>query len=1377
MRNKAFKYVLVSAVLMLLGAAFSAAAREPAPQFVEALGVPAAGSGIVIEPKGATGAAVYIVRLEDAPLASYHGGVQGLGVTSPSAAGSNKLDVNRADSVAYRDYLALKQTAFLTATEQTLGREVNAIYQYDVAYNGVAMTMTPAEASSIAKQPGVVTVQRDQWRQAQTDVSPAFIGADKVWDGSGVPGVGTKGDGVIVGVIDTGIWPEHPSFDDDGSYAAPPVSWNGECQPPGDATQPLTCTNKLIGAKYFLSGYNSAVGGYDGLFFSARDDNGHGTHTASTAAGNENVDATLLGVDRGKISGVAPRAYVAAYKGFGPQGGVTSDLLAAIDAAVADGVDVINYSGGGGASDPWTDVDALAFLAARNTGVFVATSAGNAGPGANSVGSPGNSPWITTVGASSSNRLFISDITLIGPGDPPANLYGASVTGGVTDFNLVDAEGIADSYGDASGLCISPYPAGTFEATDVVLCKRGWVARVVRGDNVKAGGGGGVILYNADPAQGLATDNYVIPAVHVVNATGVTIKDYLTAHPGEVTVSFTDGEKALAGSDARVKSDMMADFSSRGPNGTVLDVIKPDVTAPGVQILAGNTPQCMGPGNRCGAPDQLFQAIQGTSMSSPHVAGAGALVAAVHPDWSPSEIESALMTTANTKHVKEDGSTQADPFDMGGGRIDVPMAANAPLVLHETNANYLAADPASGGDPKTLNNASLGNSSCVSQCSWTRTVRNSTAHEVTWDASVMGFSGSVSPASFTLAPGATQTFTAMVNVAGLEDDVWAFGSVEIVPQTGGSVPGNLPFTRLPIAVKPEPGSLQEEIVIKTRRDTGSYLMADLSAFEITEMTLNPYGLVPGKDSHFYLMQDTIHDDAYDDLSQVWYKIAPVPANSMRFVNEILDSTAPEADMFVGFDDNGNGKPDGAEQVCESTTNGWNEQCNIDMPKAGNWWVLVQNWDSSTDDAYDSIRLATAVVPGEDSGSMTFDAPKSVPMLEPFDINVKYDLVSSYAGQAWFGSFSVGADAGNPGNVGKVNVDLYRYEDDVVKSADKQSVMPGDKVTFTIVVNSNVLDEDVDYEIVDMIPDGLTYVAGSAEASAGTVAVAGSKLTWIGTLSVRPYNMSTSVEDEMCDTGFDGYVNLADFDIFTQAGVVGDRKAYGFFGTGNPINFYGVDYPGMHITDDGFALFDFDNNYGGEPGTPQEIPNVNKPSNLAAMLWQDMEIVYDAATNKGVSAATVGDNVMIVEYDDIQIFEDDTNTYDFEIVMTRAVDDTPGAYEIVFAYDNLNGSMAGPLTIGVENADGDNAVAFENNGSATGNLTNGMMICFDSVEPSTDVTIIYEVTVDDDVKLGDVLLNMVKSTTSNVNSKEELTYAGVYVGYPTFNPIILALEPK
>ncbi len=1033
---------------------------------------------------------VYIVQLADEPLAIIAGENDQF---QSMSSGLNKLDINSAVSAAYLNHLRRQQAQFLSTAENTLNRPLQTVYQYDVVYNGVALILTQKEADRLAKIPGVVNMQPDRWYQKQTDVTPDFIGATNIWDGSATPGPGSKGEGIIIGIIDTGIWPEHPSFADDGSYPAP-VDWNGGCSAPTDSSLPYSCNNKLIGAKHFLVGYTIGAGGYDGLFNSARDDDGHGTHTASTAGGNEGVPVTLLGVDRGLISGIAPRAHIAAYKGLGPQGGVTSDLVAAINTAVADGVDVINYSIGGGASNPWTDPSAIAFRNARNAGVFVATSAGNAGPDEQTVGSPGNAPWLTTVGASTSNRHFISDITLSGPGTPPSGLYGASVTAGVENFNLVDAEGIADSTGDESGLCLNPFLPGTFEADDVVLCQRGQIARVLRGTYVQAGGGGGVILYNPEQ-QGLATDNYEIPAVHVENDIGQMIKDYLFQHPGEVTISFTSGLK-ISDADPRVTSDMMASFSSRGPNSTLLDVIKPDVTGPGVQILAGASPQHAGPS----AQGQLFQAIQGTSMSSPHVAGAAALIKAVHPDWTPAEIESALMTTAISSHIKEDGLTPADPFDMGAGRIDLNNAALAALVMDETVDDYIDANPNTGGEPKELNNASLGNSNCVNFCSWTRILRNVTGETMNWQASVAGLRGSVNPASFALEANEEIELTIVVSAQALEAGMWSFGAVEIVPQIELSSPANVPMTRLPIAIIPDQDVETETISLETRRDAGSYLIEGLISAEITELTNEVYGLVPAYFTTINLAQDPTQEDAFDDLDQVWWDLIPVPGDAWRLVNEIRDSQAKDVDLHVGFDSNDNQMPDVEEEVCSGETSSWEEYCNISNPQQGNWWVLVQNWNGSDEGGKDAIILASAVVGNTDEGNMTIDGPSAVAGQTPFDVRVIYDLQESNEGQGWYGAFSLGTDAENPGNVAQFEIDLNRVADDVVKSADLAVAAPGDMINYSIFIRPNVHKEDITYQIEDLIPEGLTYMTGSAQASEGSVSVSGNELSWSGILS-------------------------------------------------------------------------------------------------------------------------------------------------------------------------------------------------------------------------------------------------------------------------------------
>ena len=1351
MRNRKLSTIYLFTALVLTVVVFSVAAEGPVPEHADEPSAVAAGTGIVLEPKGATGEAVYIVRLQDDPLATYSGGISTFAPTSPSALGSSKLDVNSVASTSYLEYLAAEQAVFLSAAGKALDRDVEVIYQYDVVYNGVAVILAPEEASVLSKIPGVVNIQRDNWHQKQTDVTPSLIGATNIWNGSAVGGAGVKGEGIIVGVIDTGIWPEHPSFVDDGSYLSPD-GWLGGCSSPSDASQPYSCNNKLIGAKYFLNGYGAALGVYDGLFNSARDDDGHGTHTASTAAGNEGVAVTLLGVDRGNVSGIAPRAHVAMYKGLGPQGGVLSDLVAAINAAVGDGVDVINYSIGGGARDPWVDAISVAFLAARNAGVFVATSAGNSGPNPATIGSPGDAPWLTAVGASTSNRQFISDISLSGPNSPPSGLYGASVTAGVSNFNLVDAEGIADSNGDASGLCLNPFPVGTFSANDVVLCKRGQIARVLRGAHIQAGGGGGVILYNPEKLE-LATDNYVISAVHVENDGGQKIKDYITDNPGQVMVSFTAGQKTFD-SDPRVTADMMGAFSSRGPNGIVPEIIKPNITAPGVQILAGASPQHVG----AGAHGEFFQSIQGTSMSSPHVAGAAALLMAVHADWTAAEIESALMTTANTNHVKDDGVTPADPFDIGAGRIDLNLAALAPLVMDETHENYIAADPNSDGDPKTLNIASLGNNDCVNTCGWTRTLRNTTNVTMSWEASLLNLEGTVAPSSFTLDANETVSITISVGAAGLAAGEWAYGSVDIVPQSDSRSAITLPSTHMPIAIIPDERLTTELVTISTRRDAGSYLMSDLIGPEITQLTIDTSGLVPAKDSHIMVEQDPTEDDPFDDLDRVWWTVTPVSAGATRLVNEIRVSDARDVDLYVGYDGNGNKKPDADEEVCSGIINSWAEYCNVELPQEGDWWVLVQNVAGSGEDTADSILLATAVVANQNEGNMMFDAPLTVPPQNPFDVRIKYDLMNTYEGQEWYGSFSIGTDPGNLSNVARVEVNLYRVGDDVVKLGDIVSALPGDMITYSITVNPNILNEDVTYQIVDLIPDGMTYVHDSAHASGGIVNVSGNELTWSGTLNnpnqLQPtYKMSTSATDETCDTGFEGYINLEDHGIFAQQVVQGDGKAFEFFGSGNPITFFDLNYDSMFITDDGFAVFDPGTNYKGSVWNPQVLPDLNKPSNVASMMWKDMNIVYDKELNHGVSAATVGASVIIVEYDNIQTINDAANNFDFEIVMTRVVDDSPGAFEIVFAYDNLNGTLAGPLTIGLENAAGDTAVVLVNRSTAESVISDGFMVCFDAFQSTVDPVIIgYQVTVDDDMELGVDLINRADSTTSSIGSK-------------------------
>ncbi|NND02456.1 MAG: S8 family peptidase [Acidimicrobiia bacterium] len=620
-----------------------------------------------------------VIKLDEVAVASYEGGVAGFEATTPRLTGDARLDVADLDVQRYKRYLASKHADF--AQDLTAAVEGAVVgHSLEMVIGGISAVVPGSSIAKIAKMDGVVAVYADTLNQLQTDTSPGFIGADDAWDALG--GQDNAGEGVIVGVIDSGIWPEHPSVSDpdpDGKAYTAPAHWAGSGTGDGcdfgntafnadDA--PFTCNNKLLGAYDMLATYNAVIGLIPTEFDSARDSNGHGTHTLTTAAGNGNVEATLLGVPRGTVSGIAPRASVVAYKGCGLDGCFSSDTSASVAQAILDGVDVMNYSISGGGS-PYSDVVSLAFWDAYNAGILVNPSAGNSGPGADTVAH--REPWTLTVGASTTDRHFLSTVVLTADNDDTLEMVGASVTGGIdTDTPVVFPPG---GPGD---LCLEPFPPGTFSG-EIVICQRGAIARVAKSFNVAEGGAGGLLLHNPT-AQGLATDNHFIPSVHLENNDGDAMLAFMASHTG-VTGTMTDGTAST------VQGDKMAAFSSRGGSNQTLGISKPDVTAPGVQILAGHTPL---PENQDGGlPGQLFQSIQGTSMSAPHSTGASALVKAAHPDWTPGQIKSALMMTATQEVVKEDGVTAADPFDYGSGRIQPAEAINARVSISETGANFL----------------------------------------------------------------------------------------------------------------------------------------------------------------------------------------------------------------------------------------------------------------------------------------------------------------------------------------------------------------------------------------------------------------------------------------------------------------------------------------------------------------------------------------------------------------------------------------------------------------------------------------------------------------------------------------------------------------
>lgn len=753
---------------------------------------------------------VFIVMMRDDPAVAYDGGIGKLKATKPDA--GKKINPNSAHVKKYVSHLISTHDSALSAVGAG-----SKIYSYSYALNGFAAVLTTTQVEALRARNDVVRIWRDEISQPTTDSTPVYLGLPGeggVWDLQG------KGEDIIIGMIDTGISPDHPSFSDQRdfsnakgnsgkrklAYGPPPASWSGSCQA-GERWSQDDCNNKLIGARYYPDGF-SANGHSELLvseFLSARDSDGHGSHTASTAGGNEGPLNTINGL---AVSGIAPRARIAVYKvcwepRVGDGGCASSDSAAAIDQAVADGVDVINFSIGGG-STVFAGADDIAFLFAADAGVFVATSNGNSGPGAQTTGTPAGVPWITAVGAAQDNEVFNLGVGVNAPaaiaGDKVA-LEGAGPVS-LASTGAITADVTLSEPADGCGA------AGIAPISGIALSIRGVCSFSEKYNNAAAAGAEAIIVYNdgADPSR-------VDPIV--MSAPDTTIPGVMVGFlDGDAMASAAGANATLDAANAVSADNRIAGFSSRGPNGGAPDVIKPDVAAPGVSIIAAETlePNANADG---GVP---YQSISGTSMASPHVAGIFALLKEAHPDWSAAMAKSAVMTSARQNMKKTFGDEDADPFDIGAGAI-VPAGAFAPGLVYDSGLfDYLAFScdnnvqlvsndscaflvglgfPTDGSD---LNLASIAIADLVGSQTITRTVTSVSPDGTEFTALVEappGVDVKVSPNTFTLNNGDTQTFTveftANDSVVGGE---WTFGALTWNNNSDQSV------ARSPIAIRP-----------------------------------------------------------------------------------------------------------------------------------------------------------------------------------------------------------------------------------------------------------------------------------------------------------------------------------------------------------------------------------------------------------------------------------------------------------------------------------------------------------------------------------------------------------------------------------------------
>lgn len=1331
---------------------------------------------------------IYIVHLENDSVAMYDGGVKGLEATNPNmkmrnleftkrSLSSQKLNVNSPDVVAYSSFLEGKQRQVISKIKE-ISSNAEVVSSYKLALNGMAVRMYQAEAELVSRLPGVKFVERDQLFTLDTDTGPSLIGAPSVWDGSATDsGVGAHGEGVVVGIIDSGVNTDHPSFADvsgDGYDHDNPLgsgNYLGDCA--GDYAE--LCNDKLIG----VYSYPVITDNYDDttvfpvdLPENGEDYGGHGTHVASTAAGNILFDVPEVtpefgveessGIPTGfvfdRISGVAPRANIISYQvcfGGRSQAGDTygdcpgAAIAAGIESALADGVDVINYSiSGGGFS--WGSSTELAYLAARNAGIFVATSAGNGGPGASTT--PKHAPWYTAVAAAEHGRTVAYDKSIgdfAGGDSELGTLTGASNSGGITASIVYagDFENPNDPDGD-SAQCLQPFPADTFSG-EIVVCDRGAIARVQKAINVADGGAAGYVLANLDGgATSVNSDAYVVPGIHIDSSQGDMLRTWLASGEGHsATIAEASGELVI--DDSRV--DVLAGFSSKGPSGTI-STLTPTVTGPGVNIYAAYADQHFGHDGNGPAPSD-YDYLSGTSMSSPHVAGAAALVKSAKPGWSPDNIRSALAMTATPTVKKEDGVTAGDWFDMGSGRIQVDQAVKAGLVMDESADNYTAANPNEGGEPRSLNLPSVTDWNCVGTCTWTRTVTATKAGS--WTASGASVSGNlditVTPASFELVEGESQEISVSVNAFNSPSDIWSFGIVNLTS-------GTSPDLHLPVSVIASNGNLPSELAVEAKRNQDSYLLKDLLAVEITDFTVNSYGLTKATVVAGSAALDSDNSSVLDDLTDgLFIATADIPEDAKRLVVMTSNSTSPDLDLFVIGDFNGDGIPTADEIVASSATATADETVDIALPAAAMYWMVVQNWAASAEGATDTFDLSYALVDGTPGDNLMVDGPAAVAQLTPFDIRVTWDLADGAEGDMYFGAVDLGTSAENAGNLGLLPVDVMRAGDDVnVVSDVSERAEPGDVLEFAVAVDANFTTEDRDYEVSLTLPEGVTLMDGSTAAT-----VDGTTLSWMvskpSLLGAEPsYSVTTNATDAACAIPFgDGsYIDLAGFGIGLQP-IDGDTQS----ATYNIQNeFLGEVYSSFTLTDDGFITLTSDT--GTIPYFNQLIPEATAPNAVIAPFWRDMQ--FDTANGSGVSVATAG-SLTIIEYDDMQPWIPAGATpfgdvADFQIAIANgAAADAPN---IIFSYANMT-HVAGdsiPTTIGYENAAGTKGLmthyipgAFGGAqvGSVASDAVDGTQICF-YLQPVPDQPelLSFSVMVNEDY-LGGPLPMMAMSSVPNI----------------------------
>lgn len=900
---------------------------------------------------------LYLVTFDQTPTAVYTGGVPGYPATAPLD--GRRFDSARRSVQRYEALLERRQDEVLAGVG-----DLDPVYRYTTVVSGVAVELDGPQVRELRTSPGVRSVERSTRSHLDSVDTASFLGLpgrNGAWAQAG--GAETAGKGVVIGVIDSGLWPHNPSFaapslPDDGSVPGL-AGFTGRCQP-GDQWSAEDCNQKVVAARWFVDGFG-ADNVASAEYLSPRDSQGHGSHVAATAAGNASVQMTIDGDAVGETSGMAPGAAIAAYKACwvapnpADDGCASADVLKALDQAVADGVDVVTHAISGPAAKD--TAMQLAFRNATAAGVMVVTSAGN--DGRRGVGA--SSPWVTTA-AASTYQLF-QGAAVLGDG---TRLVGANISAQpVPEAPAVLAADAAapDAERSLAALCAP----GTLDAKAVtgaiVVCKRGVTARVEKSRTVQRAGGIGMVLVNTGP-RSVDADFHSVPTVHLDRATGERLLDYLADAGAGARLAIDPA----AEDDAEVPQ--LAGFSGRGP-GIDADVLKPDLTAPGVSVLAAVAPTA-GSGRN-------WDALSGTSTAAAHVAGLAAVIRGEHPTWSPTAVKSAMMTSAY------DVVGDAGALAQGAGHVDPTRFLDPGLV-------YDAAGSFDAGSSRAVNTPSIAVGDLVGTTVVRRTVTNVSDRPETYNATVSGVPGvdvSVVPATFTVRPGESQTFRVRF-VAKRSARFGRFVSGDLtwngtrehrarIPlavraqrleapseRSGVGSSGSLRLTgvagmtgRIPVEVIGLAGSVPEEI----RLSPGS--------FDVT----NP---VAGPAVHHASFQ------VHDATAAARFDVA-----ALRELDDF--------DLYIYRD----GRLVGSETSSQSA-----ERVTLLDPAPGDYDVYA-HLQRSHDHSAAAAEVTGWVVGNTDTG--TLDAPGSVRLTggEEFSVRVSWSRLES--SQRWFGLVAFGAD--------------------------------------------------------------------------------------------------------------------------------------------------------------------------------------------------------------------------------------------------------------------------------------------------------------------------------------------------------------------------------